>query len=156
MPEFASEEDFERHRKQYYPRGSGPPLKGEDDPHYLDPDGASLDDHDPDKFLSDPGFGEHEVDTHFDPDHGREDKLGGVMRQSDQYGFLNTAAYTGHGETESEIQAKHPHAPVGGDVKRLRGEDTGLYGTDESDTYDVYGKPSPDGKGWDVIRPVGG
>lgn len=77
-----------------------------------------------------------------------------ILRQADQWPD-RCAAYTGHGETESEIKAKKKHDPIGGDVKRLKGEDTGLYGEDESDTYDVYAKPAPSGKGWDVVRPIG-
>ncbi len=51
--------------------------------------------------------------------------------------------------------AKHDPEVVNSEVKRLRGEDTGLYGEDEDDLYDVYATPSPKGKGWDVLREVG-
>lgn len=65
---FPSEEEFERVRQRDYPRGYGPPLQGEDDPHYMDPEGASLDDSDPERFLSDPGFseGRPSVAPHYD------------------------------------------------------------------------------------------
>ena len=104
--------------------------------------------------LTDPGFPEEEVDTHPDPDHMRDYRAGAILTQAEQWPE-RCAAYTGHGLTESEIQAKKKHDPVGADVKRLKGKDTGLYGEDESDTYDVIATPSPDKKGWDVLKSYG-
>jgi hypothetical protein len=40
------------------------------------------------------------------------------------------------------------------DIRIMR--DTGLYGEDEDDLYDVIAKPSPHGNGFDVIRPLKG
>lgn len=77
-----------------------------------------------------------------------------ILRQAEQWPD-RVAAYTGQGKTESELQAEKKKTPVGGDVKRLKGKDTGLYGEDEDDTYDVYAQPSPNGKDWDVLRPIG-
>lgn len=80
--DFAAE-DFDRQRRQRYPRGEGPPLQGEDDPHDLDPEGASLDDHDPDLYLPDPGFVEEEVDDWPDPDHMRDYREAGTGHRRD-------------------------------------------------------------------------
>jgi hypothetical protein len=41
------------------------------------------------------------------------------------------------------------------DNQYMRGEDTGLYGEDEDHTYDIIGRPSPDGKGFDVLKSFG-
>ncbi len=46
-----AEEAWENSRKRNYPRGYGPPLEGEDDPAYMDPNGASLEGIDPDRYL---------------------------------------------------------------------------------------------------------
>lgn len=68
----------EKQRKRDYPRGQGPTyneLAGEDSsgPELDDPEGFSLDQHDPGRYLDAPGFGEDEIDDWPDPDHGRED-----------------------------------------------------------------------------------
>lgn len=77
-------EDLERDRKRNYPRGQGPAYSGEDGPEHDDPNGFSLDQHDPDRFLSDPGFSEAPA-PHPDPDHGREDRLGSILTQGQQW-----------------------------------------------------------------------
>jgi hypothetical protein len=65
--------------------------------------------------------------------------------------------FKGHGSPGSfydgEVQKKPvmPH----NDNQYLRGEDTGLYGEDEDHTYDVIARPSPDGKGFDVLKSFG-
>ena len=46
-----AEEAWENSRKRNYPRGYGPPLEGEDEPSYMDPEGASLETIDPDRYL---------------------------------------------------------------------------------------------------------
>lgn len=205
--------------------------------------------------LHSPGFAEHEVDDHPDPDIGHENKnlpqghyddydhelgnwehqrghedhkQGGILTQADQWpdrvaaiqagidydspefaeharGYAeknkpagelvspneahqhrldtwrangwqgdpaNPRSYPGSGYPESlqafghqkrawgdappyEKKPKGPHAPpVGGDVHRMPGKDTGLYGTDENDLYDVYAHPNPKGDGYDVIGPA--
>ncbi len=70
---------------------------------------------------------EHEVDDWPDPDHGREDRY-----------------------------AAQDPAPVikRDDIKIMRGEDSGLYGEDEDDTYDAVVRPSPRGNGYDVLKPL--
>lgn len=89
----AQQEDWDRERRQNYPRGEGPPYRGENGPEYDDPEGLSLDQHDPSRFLSDPGFSEPEFDSHPDPDHGREDRLGSILTQSQQWPERTAALY---------------------------------------------------------------
>lgn len=112
--------------------------------------------------LSDPGFTEHEVDDWQDPDHGREDRVGAILRQSEQWP-VRTAAnrseashteHLGWGDAPPPKKKNHspkPVTPTGGDVHRVKG----LYGEDEDHPYDVYATQSEHGNGWDVIRPVG-
>ena len=149
-PSDFAEEDFERHRKQHYPRGYGPPDNSPDGP---DPEMEMYDEHDPSRYV-DSTYEDH---SYQDPDDWHHDqKSGGILTQRDQWpdrvAGIRQAA---HGRfTESELSGhdpKVPKAPVGGDVHRVKG----LYGEDEDDPYDVYAKPSPDGKGWDVIKAVG-
>lgn len=213
----AAAEDWERERQRKYPRGSGPPLHGEDDPHDLDPYGAALDDADPDLYLSDPGFVEEEVDLHPDPDHMRDYREAGTGHRRDVdpgppgHASQEYLDYIyGPGDEESpllggmlEDLARHPerahpfgtpvYTPGGGiphedyDPNSLDnlppdepgGEDVHHFGAarfydhpeperairndevtimhvpeEEGPGYDAIVRKSPDGKGWDVLKPL--
>lgn len=70
-----AEEDWDRERRQRYPRGYGPPYQGEDSPSDTGADGLYTDEEAPSLTeLHNPGFIEEEVDDHPDPDIGHEDK----------------------------------------------------------------------------------
>jgi hypothetical protein len=142
-------ERWDQDRRRKYPRGEGPSWNSPED--FPDPEVGSLEAHDPKHFFDDPGFTEDHTPPP-DPDDWHHDrKEGGILTQREQFAYSPLiASYDGKGLTESELKG-HPKAPVGGDVHRVKG----LYGEDENDPYDVYAKPGPDGKGWDVIRPVG-
>lgn len=150
-----AEEDWDRERRQKYPRGYGPPYSSENGPEYDDPNGYSLDQNDPAEKISDPGFSEHEVDDWPDPDHGREDKVGGILTQAQQWphrvAAIQRESWGQDYPAKKKKKEPKPITPVGGDVHRVKG----LYGEDEDDPYDVYATPSEHGNGWDVIKPVG-
>lgn len=147
----AAYEDWDRERRSKYPRGEGPRWNPEDSSNFPHPEIESLEAHDPHRYLDDPGFSEDHTPPP-DPDDWHHDrKEGGILTQREQFASSPLiASYDGHGLTESQLQGP-PKAPVGGDVHRVKG----LYGEDEDDPYDVYAKPSPDGKGWDVIKQIG-
>jgi hypothetical protein len=90
-----------------------------------------------------------EVDTHYDPDHGREDhRVGAVLRQSEQWA-LHQAARGTQDELSTSGHGQQHHDGI----QYLK--DTGLYGEDEDHPYKgVIGKPSPHGNGYDVVRVV--
>jgi hypothetical protein len=90
-----------------------------------------------------------EVDTHYDPDHGREDhRTGAILRQSEQWA-LHQAARGTQDELSTSGHGQQHHDGI----QYLK--DTGLYGEDEDHPYKgVIGKPSPHGNGYDVVRVV--
>jgi hypothetical protein len=68
------EEQFWSEKKRY-PRGRGPAWAGEDAPSDSGAGHLYVDYDEPDRrLLHDPGFAEREVDTHPDPDHGRDER----------------------------------------------------------------------------------
>jgi hypothetical protein len=107
---------------------------------------------------------EEEVDTHYDPDHGREDRYGGMevggFDPEQKLQWVNPEGHHhGHyggyetGLTEDELAAAHHHPVQQHDeIQIMRGKDTGLYGEDEDHPYDVIAKPNPKGDGYDVIK----
>jgi len=81
-------EQFWDEKSRNYPRGHGPAWQGEDAPSELGFGDLYTDDEHPDPYgdhIADPGFPEYQVDVHHDPDHGREDRIGAILRQSEQF-----------------------------------------------------------------------
>jgi len=169
--------------QSHYPRGSAPPWGGDDAPSESVWGNIYTDDEHPDPYgdlIHDPGFPEHEVDDHPDPDHGREDhRTGAILRQSEQFPWRMAAGDPddyGHDDGGNnhyydinKIQHHYDdYGPEENDWEHQRAHEGNIHdpSTQEAwqahvmkdkDTglgYDVLVKRNPKGDGWDVIRPI--
>lgn len=131
-------EQFWDDKERNFPRGHAPSWRGDDAPSELGWGDVYTDDEEPVHHL-DPGFPEHEVDIHRDPDHGREEhRMGAILRQAEQY--PDPGHYTDYGPEENDWEHQREH-----ETQLLTPEQTGLEHT-------VLACRNPQNNGWDILR----
>jgi hypothetical protein len=129
------------------------------------------------RYIPDPGFSEQQVDDWPDPDHGREDRVGGILRQADQWpdavafnrqarGDAEPYKEFGHSGTgnlepgqyvhnrDPEMGTTVPHM-VGGDPAEAVTDARVMHPHETGLEYPVLARPSGHGNGFDVIKPLG-